>query len=299
MQEIADNFVKEKLPVWRKIVVILQMVKFSHTVFALPIALMSAFIASGGWVPTRRLVLIVLAMVGARNGGMAFNRLVDMKYDSLNPRTSERALPKGQLSQLQVCLFIFACSVLYFVSAYLIGNLAFLLSPVIIAVIFSYSYTKRFTTYSHLFLGIALGLAPVGAWIAIKDSIDLLPVVLGLAVVFWVAGFDIIYACQDADFDREIGLHSIPQRFGVGRALFISASFHLITAGLLFWVKSLARLGDFYLIGWLGVSFLLFYEHYLVRPNDLSRVNQAFCLVNAMVSVVLFLGTTLDYIFKV
>jgi len=294
MSELAITFVQGKNTLWKKLVTILQMVKFSHTVFALPIALMSAFLASEGWPPTSKLVLIILAMAGARNAAMAFNRLVDMEYDRINPRTGNRALPQGKLSCNQVKVFIFACSALFIGSAYLLGRLAFILSPVALAIIFFYSYTKRFTAYSHLFLGVALGLAPLGAWVGIKDSLSLVPLVLGLAIVFWVAGFDILYACQDVEFDRQTGLHSIPQRFGIGPALRISAGFHLATVGLLLWVMSSAQLGFFYFLGWLGVTLLLAYEHYLVRPHDLSGLNKAFCSVNALVSIILFLGTTLD-----
>ena len=279
---------------WGKLAVILRMVKFSHTVFALPVALMSAFLASDGWPSMEKLLLIVLAMVGARNAAMAFNRLVDLEYDRANPRTRQRALPRGELSLRQVRLFIVACSALFIGAAYLLGRLAFILSPFTLLVLFFYSYTKRFTSCSHLFLGVALGLAPLGAWVGVRDSLSLIPLVLGLAVLFWVAGFDIIYACQDLDFDRRTGLHSIPRRFGLRGALWLSALFHLATAGLLLWVMFLARLGGYYFLGWLGVSVLLIYEHYLVSPADLSRLGKAFFLVNSLVSVVLCLGTLLD-----
>lgn len=286
---------QEKTPFLERVIVIFRMVKFSHTIFALPVALMSTLIASGGWPPADKLFFIILAMIGARNGAMAFNRLVDIEFDRNNPRTMDRALPQGKLSPNQVKLFIVACSALFIGAAYCLGRLAFILSPFMLIVICFYSYTKRFTSYSHLFLGVALGLAPIGAWIGIRDSLSLIPVVLGLAVVFWVAGFDIIYACQDVEYDQNVGLHSIPQKFGLSRALCISAVFHLITILLLLWIKPLAQLGSFYSLGVLGVTSLLIYEHYLVRPHDLSRVDQAFCMVNAMVSIVLLFGTSLDY----
>ncbi|MBI5789370.1 MAG: UbiA family prenyltransferase [Candidatus Schekmanbacteria bacterium] len=287
--------INKRSPGDAKIVTILTMVKFSHTIFALPMALMSALLAvSGGWPSAEKLILIVLAMIGARNGAMAFNRLADEKFDAANPRTKDRALPQGKLTRQQIWWFVIFCSLLFFAAAYFLGRLAFYLSPLALAIIFFYSYTKRFTHYAHIVLGISLGLAPMGAWIGIRDSLDLIPLLLGITVIFWVAGFDIIYACQDTEFDTRAGLHSVPQYFGVRRALIISAVFHLITLGLLYWIKTLAGLGIFYSLAWMSVAGLLTYEHCLVKPNDLKHVNQAFAIVNGMVSVVLFFGTLLD-----
>jgi len=282
--------------VWEKTKIILEMVKFPHTVFALPMALVSAFLAVRGLPRWDKLLLIILAMIGARNGAMAFNRLADAKYDALNPRTKKRALPQGHISKFQVGIFIGACSALFIFSAYLLNPLAFWLSFPTLIIIYTYSYTKRFTPYSHLILGVCLGLAPVGAWIGITGNISAISIVLGLAVVFWVAGFDILYACQDIEFDQQVGLYSIPSYLGLSRALWLSALFHLIMFVLLIWLKYLAQLGIIYNTGLVLIGLLLLYEHYLVRPHDLSRINVAFCTVNGVISVALLFFTLGDLV---
>lgn len=278
---------------------ILAMIRFSHTLFALPFALFSAVLAwhkkgSFDWI---ELGGILLCMVFARSAAMAFNRLADRHLDAANPRTTTRHLPAGQLSVGAVWLFTLTCSLGFIASTFLFYLAAppnpwpsYLATPVLLF-IFAYSYTKRFTALAHFWLGASLLLAPMAAWIAIFRINDLqIPLTLGGAVLFWVAGFDIIYACQDADFDRQAKLHSIPAKIGVGPALRVAFVCHLIMLGLLIALYFLASppLGIVYLIGIAAVAALLLCEHALVRPTDLTRVNQAFFQVNAMISIGLF-----------
>jgi 4-hydroxybenzoate polyprenyltransferase len=262
-----------------------RMVKLSHSVFALPFALASALLAGGGRIPWRTLLLIVIAMVGARSAAMGFNRLADHAIDARNPRTAGRELPRGVLSRAQVGLFVVLSAAVLVAAAALLNPLCLALSPVALAVVFGYSYTKRFTSLAHLVLGLALAIAPVGAWLAVRGRLDATPLVIGGAVLFWVAGFDTIYSCQDADFDRASALHSLPARLGIARALRLARGFHLLAAALLvsvFWMEPLHAL---YLAGSAAVAGGLVYEHTLVRADDLSRVNAAFFLVNGWISV--------------
>lgn len=271
----------------RKLRIILEMIKFEHTVFALPFAIMSAFIASGGIPPLTKLGWILVAMVGARSCAMAFNRLADAEIDSENPRTSMRAIPAGLITKASVWVFTLVSAGLLVVSAWRLNPLAFALSPVALAVIMGYSYTKRFTSLSHFWLGLALSISPVGAWIAIKGQFAWTPIVLCFVVLLWTAGFDIIYACQDANFDKKHGLHSIPARIGIRWALWLSSIVHVIAVLLLFCIPLLTELGLFYYIG-VGIVVCIFiYEHAIVKPNDLSRVNLAFFTLNGMISLVL------------
>ncbi|NLC57887.1 MAG: UbiA family prenyltransferase [Armatimonadetes bacterium] len=278
----------------RSLAIILEMIKFEHTVFALPFALMSAFVAAGGVPEGRTLLWIVVAMVGARSSAMSFNRLVDLRFDRLNPRTRSRALPAGLLTTLQVWVFCLASAALLVVAAAMLNPLALKLSPVALAVIWGYSYTKRFTALAHLVLGFSLGIAPVGAWIAIRGRIELVPLLLCAVVTLWTAGFDLIYACQDTAFDRQIGLHSVPARFGERAALILSVLLHVGVAALLLLLHSVAGLGPVYLAGAGLAILLLAYEHLLVRPGDRSRVNAAFFTTNGFVSLGLMLFTILD-----
>lgn len=225
---------------------------------------------------------------------MAFNRLVDLPFDAQNPRTSGRALPKGLVSKTFVVVFVVISAVVFVTAASMLNRLALLLSPVALAIIFFYSFTKRFTWGTHLFLGLSLACAPIGAWVAIRGEISLVPLILGLAVMLWVAGLDIIYACQDVDFDRQHLLHSIPKRFGIRRALWISAWLHLCTVGVLAFLFWKAGLGKISLVGLGLVAGLLGYEHSLVKPTDLSRVNTAFFTVNGWISILLFVTTSAD-----
>ncbi len=271
----------------RKLKVILEMIKFEHTVFALPFAIMSAFIASDGLPQLAKLGWILVAMVGARSCAMAFNRLADADIDSKNPRTSTRAIPAGLITKGAVWTFTVVSAGLLVCAAWRLNPLAFALSPIALAVIMGYSFTKRFTALSHLWLGLALSISPVGAWIAITGRFDWTPIVLCCVVLLWTAGFDIIYACQDVNFDRKHGLHSIPARIGIRWALWISSALHVVAVVLLFVIPLLTELGLFYYIG-VGIVVLIFiYEHAIVKPNDLSRVNLAFFTLNGMISLVL------------
>jgi len=281
---------------FRKTRILLEMIKVEHTVFALPFALLGAVMAARGAPELRVLGWILAAMVGARSAAMAFNRLVDAPFDARNPRTSSRALPRGLLGSGTVVLFVTASSLLFVIAAAMLNRLALLLSPFALALIFAYSYTKRFTWASHIVLGLSLACAPIGAWIAVSGSLSPHALLLGAAVVLWVAGLDIIYACQDVEFDRQSRLHSIPQRFGIARALFLSALLHLCTLALLgfsFWRQGIGWIG---FAGLLVTGLLLAYEHSLVRPSDLSRVNTAFFTVNGWISILLFLAAGTDIV---
>jgi 4-hydroxybenzoate polyprenyltransferase len=278
----------------------LELVRFSHTVFALPFALLSAILAWQTGTPFRWLDLlgIVLCMVFARSAAIAFNRLADRRLDAANPRTAGRHLPSGQLSVAGVGAFLAVCVAGLFAATVLFlfrdppNPWPLILAGPVLVFIGAYSLTKRFTALAHFWLGASLMLAPVAAWIAVRGPEDLaVPAVLGLAVLFWVAGFDILYACQDVDVDRRLGLHSVPARLGVPGALRVAAGCHAVTAGLLVALYFVASppLGGVYLAGVAGVIGLLVYEHRLVRPDDLSRVNRAFFQVNGVISIGLFL----------
>ncbi len=271
----------------RKLKVILEMIKFEHTVFALPFAIMSAFIAEEGLPPLTKLGWILVAMVGARSCAMAFNRLADAEIDSQNPRTATRAIPAGLITKGAVWFFTLVSAGLLVCAAWRLNPLAFALSPVALAVIMGYSFTKRFTALSHLWLGLALSISPVGAWIAIKGQFDWTPIILCCVVLLWTAGFDIIYACQDVNFDRKHGLHSIPARIGIRWALWVSSALHVVAVFLLFCIPRFAEMGHFYFVGVWIVVFIFIYEHAIVKPDDLSRVNLAFFTLNGMISLVL------------
>lgn len=272
-----------------------EMIKIEHTLFALPFALLGAVLAADGMPGMRQIFWILVAMVGARSAAMAFNRLVDMKFDALNPRTSTRALPAGLLSREFVTLFVIASAALFFLAAAMLNRLTLLLSPVALLSVLVYSYTKRFTSLSHLVLGWCLSIAPTGAWIAVRGSIDSpVPLLLSLAVMLWTAGFDIIYACQDRDFDASNGLHSIPQKFGIARALWISRALHAGMFLILVWIYALTGLHWIGLLGILATAALLIHQHRLVRADDLSGLNAAFFTTNAWVSVILFVTIAAD-----
>ncbi len=270
------------------------MIKFEHTIFALPFAIMSAFIASDGLPAPDKIGWILLAMVGARSCAMAFNRLADADLDELNPRTAARAIPAGRISKRAVWVFTIVSAALLVFAAYKLNPIAFALSPVALAVIVGYSYSKRWTFVSHLWLGLSISIAPIGTWIAIKGDLDWPPMLLGLAILLWIGGFDIIYACQDFEFDRTYGLYSIPACFGKKRALQLSTTLHVMMVVALIGVTWLTNLGVLYLIGVGIVTILLVYEHAIVRPNDLSRVNLAFFTLNGIVSLVLMALSVAD-----
>ncbi len=282
--------------IFRKIKIILDMIKFEHTVFMLPFAIMSAFIAADGLPTLDKLGWILVAMVGARSCAMAFNRLADAEIDKANPRTAMRAIPAGLIAKGAVWRFTLISAALLVFAAYNLNRLAFALSPVALVVIMGYSYTKHFTSLSHLWLGISLSIAPIGAWIAIKGQFDWTPMLLGLAVLLWTAGFDIIYACQDFDFDRKHRLYSIPAKFGIRPALWISSALHVVMVAILIGVTLLTDLGVVYLVGVGVVIVILSYEHAIVKPNDFSRVNLAFFTLNGMVSLVLMALSVVDMV---
>jgi 4-hydroxybenzoate polyprenyltransferase len=233
-------------------------------------------------------------MVGARSAAMSFNRIVDARIDAANPRTAQRAIPTGKLTVAETAVFMVIMIALFVFSASRLNRLAFALSPVALIIILGYSYTKRVTHYSHFVLGLALAIAPVGAWIAVKEEFHIVALLLGLAVLLWTAGFDIIYSCQDVEFDRQTGLFAIPNRFGIARALVISAALHAAMVVVLLVILATARLGVVYAAGVVIVSVLLVYEHAIVKPHDLSRVNMAFFNINGIVSLLLMLLTIVD-----
>lgn len=280
----------------QRIQIVLEMIKFEHTVFALPFAFIGMLLAAGGWPSPRTLVWIVVAMVGARSAAMAWNRLVDLKFDAQNPRTANRALPKGLLQRKFVIGFVLVNLGLFFLAAWKLHPLCFKLAPLAILILLGYSYTKRFTWASHAFLGLALAGAPLGAWIAVRGSIETTPLLLGAVVLCWVAGFDLLYALQDEAFDRKVGLYSFPARFGTRSTLVASALLHAMTLFglvLLPFVSPVA-LGGFYWLGVFGCAALLVYQHSVVRPGDLSRLNQAFFTANGALSLWLFFNLALD-----
>jgi 4-hydroxybenzoate polyprenyltransferase len=268
------------------------MIRFSHSVFALPFALSSATLAvQAGGITARQAFWIVVAMVSARSAAMGFNRLADHGIDARNPRTASRELPRGALSRREVWAFVAASLALFVVAAGRLNPLCLALSPVALAIVLGYSYTKRFTAASQLVLGLSLAIAPVGAWLAIRGRLEAVPLALGLAVVLWVAGFDTIYACQDVEFDRREGLRSIPASLGVPRALAVARALHVAAVAVLAGLFALAPLHPLYLAGVSLVAAILAYEHTLVRPDDLRRVMQAFNL-NGWVSLGYFASTT-------
>jgi 4-hydroxybenzoate polyprenyltransferase len=278
----------------KRLRIVLEMVKIEHTIFALPFAFLGAFLAAEGFPRPAQIGWILLAMVGARSAAMAFNRLVDLPFDAKNPRTVNRALPQRLLTGSFVVAFIVASSAVLIFAASRLNPLSLALSPAALGIIFFYSYTKRFTWLTHIFLGISLACAPIGAWIAIRGSISWSPIILGVAVALWVAGFDVIYSCQDVEFDKGESLYSIPKRFGIAAALWISAALHLVMVGILAFLFWREGLGAISLSGLGIVALLLSYEHSLVRPTDLSRANTAFFTMNGWISVLLFLTTAID-----
>ncbi|MGC8741629.1 MAG: UbiA-like polyprenyltransferase [Candidatus Sumerlaeaceae bacterium] len=278
----------------QRVRIFLEMIKFEHTVFALPFALASALIAAKGMPPMDKLLWITGAAVCARTAAMSFNRYADAELDAWNPRTQGRAIPQGLLSREFALGMTILCSAAFVGCAAALNRLALFLSPVALLVVLGYSYTKRFTSLSHFILGLGLGIAPAGAWIGIKGTLGWPAVLLSLAVITWVAGFDLIYACQDFEFDRRFGLYSVPARFGVAVALHLSAALHVLTVILLALAGAAAGLGWWYYVGVLVVACLLVYDHRLVQPGDLSLLEQAFFTVNSWVGVTVFAFTALD-----
>ncbi|MBU2590941.1 MAG: putative 4-hydroxybenzoate polyprenyltransferase [Nitrospinae bacterium] len=270
-------------------------IKIQHTVFALPFAFMAAFMAAEGVPPLSVIIWILGAMAGGRSGAMVFNRMVDMKFDRENPRTTGRALPSGRAAMGEYIFFLLLAVLLFEFSCYMLNPLTLKLSPIALLIIFGYSLTKRFTPYSHFFLGLALGIVPVGAWVAVREEISAKSVILMLAIIFWLAGLDIIYSCQDVDFDKRAGLFSFPASYGIERSLRLSSIFHIVMLLFLLSLYFLYNLfGGIYLAGLFLVTSLLTYEHSIVRPDDLSRVNVAFFKVNGLVSILISLAAIAD-----
>ncbi len=284
------------MPLIKKIADYLRLIKFSHSVFALPFAFTGALVAAEGIPAPSQILWITVAMIGGRTGAMGMNRIVDRKIDALNPRTKNRELPKGVIKTWEASIFTAFAFALLVLAAYKLNPLCFKLSPLVLLVLFTYSYTKRFTWLSHIALGTALSLAPLGAWIAVRGTFDFEILPLCFAVIFWVAGFDVLYGLQDIDFDKTHSLYSIPSRFGVKASLWIARLFHLITIGLLLSLIPIFNLTGIYLLGVLVASALLFYEHSLVKPTDLSKLDMAFFNMNGYISITIFVFTLLNYL---
>jgi 4-hydroxybenzoate polyprenyltransferase len=274
------------------------MIKWEHSVLTLPFGLTGAVLAARGIPAAGKLLWIAVALVAARSAAMAFNRLADHSIDAANPRTKMRALPAGHLSRGFVLLFVIVSSAVFAGAAWQLNALAFYLCPVALAVILVYSYTKRFTRWSHLVLGLAMGIAPAGGWVAVRGTLDPQVLLLTAAVIFWGGGFDVLYACQDYDFDCASGLHSVPRYFGIARSLWIARVFHVITLVLLGILVFTLHLGPLAVAGVLVVALLLAYEHSLVSATDLSKLNAAFFTMNGIISMIFLLFVTADFLVR-
>ena len=282
----------------KRTAIAMEMIKWEHSVFALPFALTGAMLAAGGWPSPRVLCWIVICMVSARTAAMAFNRLVDAELDTANPRTAMRALPAGALSKQFVIGFVAISAAIFVISAAMLNRLTLELAPVALSVVLAYSYMKRVTRWSHMILGLALGIAPSAAWIAVRGSLDPRIVVLTAAVLLWVGGFDILYACQDYEHDSRVGLNSVPQAFGVETAFWIARFMHAAMIGFLLWLDEIFGLGRIALTGVGLVATLLVYEHAIISPRDLRRMNASFFTTNGFVSVLFFLFTAADTLLR-
>ncbi len=282
----------------RSVGVTLEMIKWEHSIFALPFALTGAMLAAGGLPRPAQLLWIIVCMVTARSAAMAFNRWADASLDAANPRTRSRAIPAGLLSKSFVAGFTFVMAALFVLAAAQLNRLSLLLSPLALAVILVYSYTKRFTRWSHLALGLALGIAPSAAWIAVRGSLDPRILILTCAVMFWVAGFDLLYACQDATHDSTADLYSVPSTFGIPAAFWIARAMHVVMLLLLVWLMRVFSLGPAAMIGVAVVAALLLYEHLIVSPSDLRRLNAAFFTMNGVISAVFFIFVAADLLLR-
>lgn len=276
------------MPLWRNAATTLEMIKWEHSIFALPFAMTGAMLAARGWPSGRQVFWIVVCMVTARSAAMAFNRWADADLDALNPRTAKRAIPAGILSRQFVGGFTLFMSAAFIAAAGQLNRATLFFSPLALLVLLSYSYTKRFTRWSHLVLGVALGLAPTAAWIAVRGSLDPRILVLSIAVMFWVGGFDVLYACQDMEHDRRFDLQSIPRHVGLRGAFWISRAMHLAMIALLLWLMTLFSLNAIAWVGLAAVALLLLYEHSIISPTDLRRLNAAFFTMNGVISVIFF-----------
>lgn len=270
------------------------MIKVEHTLFAFPFALTGMLLAADGLPSLWTFFWICIAVLGARSGAMGFNRLADASIDARNPRTAGRDIPAGRLSVKQASAYTLVSFVIYLAAAYMLNPLCFLLAPIPLGIFILYTYTKRFTFLCHIVLGTALALAPIGAWVAVTGSISLPIVILGLGVLFWVAGFDIVYACQDIDFDRKENLHSIPRYIGIKGSLNLARLFHIAAFAIFFAAKFMFGLGAAYLIGVILSGAFMLYQHSILKPDDLSKLDMAFFNLNAYISVTIFLFTAVD-----
>ena len=296
MQSIKkkENIINPEQNKLLRIYNIFKLIKFSHTIFSFPFAVMSAFIAAGGMPGIRQLLLIIGALVMARSCAMSFNRLVDTKYDILNPRTAYRIQLQNHIGKKNLWFFTIFCTILFVVCAGMLNRLSLIISPLALLIIFGYSYTKRFTNFSHLVLGISLSLSPIGAWIGITGGIAVAPFILAFAVLLWTAGFDIIYACQDMQHDIKTKLHSIPKMMGIKNSLILSSALHFFVVITLFLFMYFTNLNYVYFGGVVFVGIMLVYEHSLIKPHDLSKINLAFFTVNGIISMVLMVVTLVD-----
>ncbi len=278
---------------FKKIAILLEMIKFEHTVFALPFALMGAFLAKRGMPNAPTFGWVILAMVGARTAAMGFNRIVDRRFDKDNPRTADRALPAGTVKLAEAWFMVVVAAALFFFACYNLNQLTLLLSPFALALTFLYSLTKRFTWLCHVVLGVALAFSPLGGWVAVKGTLFDFPFVLSAAVLFWVAGFDTVYACLDVEFDQKAGLYSLPARFGRKNAFRLAVVFHILAFALFVATGLISRLNYFYYIGIVLTGSALFYQHIVVNPRDLSRIQLSFFTMNGLISLTLFFATWL------
>ncbi len=278
-----------------RILEVLRMIKIEHTIFALPFALLGMVFAAKGIPNIKTFLLVILCTLFARNAAMAFNRYLDADIDAKNPRTKDRSIPAGRLSRFFVLVFVIFNSILFIATTYFLNPLAFKLSPIALFVVLFYSYTKRFTSFSHLVLGLADGIAPAGGWIAVTGTFDKEVLLLSLAVMLWVAGFDILYSLQDIEFDRSQGLYSLPSKIGVKKSLFVSRLFHFVVVLLLAYFGYLTKSGLWYWIGLFIASALLFYEHTLVKEDDLSKIDMAFFTVNGFFSIIILIFSFLNF----
>ncbi len=283
---------------FQKFSVLLEMIKFKLTIFAMPFAFMGAFLADRGFPDALTFLWVVLAMVGARTCAMGFNRIVDARFDGANPRTADRAIPSGAVSGVEAWSMVIIAGVLFFFAAWSLNPLTLKLAPLALGLTLFYSLTKRFTSFCHLVLGVALAFSPLGGWVAVQGSLAGYPWALSLGVVFWVAGFDTIYACLDADFDKTSGLYSLPAKLGSRNAFRLAVFFHILAFGLFAFTGIQAKLNLFYFLGVLLAAGVIFYQHKLVNPNDLSKIKGTFFSMNGIVSMILFVATWLSLLIE-
>jgi 4-hydroxybenzoate polyprenyltransferase len=278
----------------KKISALLEMIKFKHTVFALPFAFMGAWLAQGGVPAVMVFLWIVLAMAGARTSAMGFNRIIDARFDQENPRTANRAIPAGEVRMAEAWAMVVIAAIVFFVACFKLNLLTLKLSPFALGLTFFYSYTKRFTWFCHVILGVDLAFSPLGGFVAVKGSFAGFPWMLSAAVLFWVAGFDAVYACMDADFDKGCGLHSMPARFGREGAFKLAVFFHLIAFIFFAYTGLYCGLNIYYFLGVVITGLALFYQHLIVNPRDLSNISMSFFTMNGIISVTLFVATWLS-----